>query len=163
MDRDANKKKELLNRWYQRFAAGRATCIASKGELLDKQKILSRIGEVVAGFANELSIYILLLDSGTGKVPIYVGKSDTPLIRWSNHLDGLSHGKSSYRKWKALLSNADGTVKYDLTLLVVPKSAIDEPPIPDFPTAVGAVEYQLIALASDAFPDTLLNHEGKSR
>jgi len=47
--------------------------------------------------------------------------------------------------------------------MVVPQDAIIAPPIPGFPTSVGSVEYQLVALAQDAFARTLLNREGVGR
>lgn len=47
--------------------------------------------------------------------------------------------------------------------MVVPEDAISASPIPGFPTSVGSVEYQLVALAQDAFPGTLLNREGVGR
>ncbi|MDR7236526.1 hypothetical protein [Neobacillus drentensis] len=68
--------------------------------------------------------------------------------------------KGSYLEWKNLLIDELDIAKHALILLIIPDNEIVTPPIPNFPKTVGSVEYQLVSLVSDAYPDTLLNNEG---
>ncbi|WP_375790304.1 hypothetical protein [Paenibacillus agricola] len=92
----------------------------------------------------------------------YIGKSKTPVRRWNSHIKNLNIGKSSYSKWKIYLLD-NNRANYDCILMVIPEVAISEPPIKGFPKTIGSIEYQLVSLASDAYPDTLLNKEGNRR
>jgi hypothetical protein len=93
----------------------------------------------------------------------FLGKTDDPMARWRQHLDGWASGTGSYARWRQALLDAEGRVRYPLTLLVVSAVAIVRAPLPGFPTTVGSVEYQLVGLAADAFPGRLLNSEGQGR
>jgi hypothetical protein len=95
--------------------------------------------------------------------PVYIGKTDDPMVRWRQHLDGWASGTGSYARWRQTLLDAEGRVRCPLTLLVVPAGAIVRAPLPGFPTTVGSVEYQLVGLAADTFPGRLLNSEGQGR
>lgn len=98
-------------------------------------------------------------------MPLYIGKSENPFSRWVNgHLRRLreEHNGSQTGSYaalqKALKVNPEG-----LQLFCVNEDDILFPPIPGFPTTAGAVEYQLVGLAQDAFPGMLLNKEGAAR
>jgi hypothetical protein len=93
-------------------------------------------------------------------VPVYVGKSNNPLKRWEDHINGLKEGTGHYSKWRETLLE-DGKAKFDISLSLIPASIISRPPIPEFPTTIGSVEYQLVELVSESYPETSLNVEGK--
>lgn len=96
--------------------------------------------------------------------PAYIGKTRTPATRWNQHLTALGQGEGHYARWRQrFLREGHETVRFDLDLLVVGEAHIAFPPLPGFPTTIGAVEYQLVGLAADAYPLRLLNHEGQAR
>jgi hypothetical protein len=157
--RDADKKRALLAAWWAPLLQNHCFGLFDRLTPLDPTAALLRLAAVPA----VSSIYVLLADIYGEVTPVYIGKADDPLARWRQHLDGWLRGSGSYARWREALLDADERVRYDLTLLVVPADAIVNSPIPGFPTTVGSVEYQLVGLASDAFPGRLLNSEGQGR
>jgi hypothetical protein len=97
-------------------------------------------------------IYLLCMKDADTYIPIYIDKSKIPVTRWRSHVKNLYLGKSSYGKWKMYLLDDDSAI-YDCILMLVPESAIAEPPIKGFPKTIGSIEYQLVSLASDAYPE----------
>jgi hypothetical protein len=161
MRRDAETKKHLLSEWWGRFPPSLTHRILRAGDALDVERSVASLppGPEVG----ESSVYVLFGEDGEGRVPLYVGKSDAPRSRWETHLKSFAQGEGVYRKWRQALLDGAGTARFDLWLLIVPASRITAPPIPGFPVTVGSVEYQLVALAADAFPGRLLNSEGRGR
>ncbi|MBB6670057.1 GIY-YIG nuclease family protein [Cohnella nanjingensis] len=155
-------KKDLLIRWmaaYEQIVIPFST-IDYKINVLN---IIQMIAEKTAGMSFEDSIYILRMWTDEGCIPIYIGRSNAPVTRWKSHLTGLIGGKKLYSRWQRLLLTEDGLMNQRVDLMIVLDSMIKKPPIPGFPCTIGAVEYQLVSLASDAYPATLLNHEGNRR
>jgi hypothetical protein len=163
MSRDADRKRGLLCGWWGDLLTTHAVRILDAGTPLQKGPVLERLGGLVGESRQSQSIYVLFVETEAGKVPVYVGRADAPLVRWGQHLDGWLSGVGPYARWRGSLLDERGRAREALTLLVVPVESIARPPIPGFPTSVGSVEYQLVALAEDAYPGRLLNHEGKGR
>ncbi|MBA4189526.1 MAG: hypothetical protein C0467_16175 [Planctomycetaceae bacterium] len=163
MVRDAEKKKTLLHEWLVPFLPTRAVRILDSGSILEKASVQQRLSTLSGNCPNTFSIYVLFSETTEGLVPVYIGKADQPLVRWGQHLDGWLAGSGVYGGWRRALLDDQGKARTALTLLVVPGTDITRPPIPGFPTTVGAVEYQLVGLAGDAYPGRLLNHEGVGR
>ena len=107
-----------------------------------------------------LYLYVMALPSAGFHVPLYVGKSRSPSSRWNTgHVAGLNkNGMGSYAAWRRTLTGRG----LETLLYVLHESEIVEPPLRGFSRTVGAVEYQLIALATD-FSVLLLNSEGVPR
>lgn len=159
MNLDAQKKSALLTSWYEDFLPSHTVCLFDRLSRFDRTTAISRL----ANLPTKPSIYILFVTEQDCFVPVYIGKADSPLLRWGQHLEGWSKGAGSYARWRAALLDTDGRANADLTLLVIPLDEIKQPPIPGFPVSLGTVEYQLVGLASDAFPGRLLNSEGRGR
>jgi hypothetical protein len=159
MTRDADKKRALLAAWWVPLLSDYSIRLFDRHTSFDPSAASLRLATVPA----VSSIYVLLADINGEVTPLYVGKAEDPLARWRQHLDGWMRGSGSYARWREALLDAEERTRYELTLLVVPAEAITFPPIPGFPTTVGSVEYQLVGLASDAFPGHLLNSEGQGR
>jgi hypothetical protein len=111
-----------------------------------------------------MALYIVSYSDGEQQVPIYIGKSRNPWQRWERgHLRGLRQavetGGGLYARWCAVFDQ----IMQPLLLHCISEDAILAPPIPGFPQTVGSVEYQLISLTADAYPDRLLNSEGVAR
>lgn len=159
MSRDADKKRILFNAWSATLLPKHSFHLCEPFAPLDPNTLMARL----AGLPVTSSIYILFANIGGEATPVYIGKADDPSVRWRQHIDGWIRGTRSYARWRKNLIDTDDRVRYDVTLLVVPAEAIVNPPLPGFPTTVGSVEYQLVGLASDAFPGRLLNCEGKER
>jgi hypothetical protein len=115
-------------------------------------------GDPLSGY-----IYILLIDNGSERIPVYIGRAKDPIVRWSKHLAGLHSGERSYARWCKVLLTDEGMARYGLNLVVIPISEVKHAPLPNFPISAGAIEYQLIAIAGEAYPGWLLNHEGHRR
>jgi hypothetical protein len=156
------EKKLLLTKWINTYFSKFSIVFCSKGAAINTAAILNGIKHVLEGTDSPECIYILYINDDSGRVPAYIGKSNEPVKRWRSHIMKLMEGKHSYNKWKSLILENE-IAKFDCELLVVPDVAISEPPIKGFPKTIGSIEYQLVSLASDAFPDTLLNHEGNRR
>lgn len=161
MSRDSDKKREQLNAWWADLLPEHSFQLFEPLEPLDPMVAMDRLASLPAA----PSVYVLFADIERKVTPVYVGKADrsTPSDRWRQHLDGWVRGTGSYAHWRETLLEADGKVRYNLTLLVVPEVALIRPPLPGFPCTIGSVEYQLVGLAADAFPGWLLNHEGQGR
>jgi hypothetical protein len=161
MNRDAGKKRELLTSWWASFLPDHSCRLFDPLAPLDPEAAMARL----ARLPTTPSVYVLLADIDGEATPVYIGKADrsTPGVRWQQHLDAWKRGTGSYARWREALLDAQGRVRYALTLLVVPAEAIVSPPLPGFPTTIGSVEYQLVGLAADAFPGRLLNSEGQGR
>ena len=86
----------------------------------------------------------------------------SPVQRWRAHLAGVDRGTRGYARWRESLLDPAGGARCGLCLALVAASTIVGPPIPGFPASVGAVEYQLVSLAGDAY-GRLLNVEGNRR
>jgi hypothetical protein len=138
--------------------------VASSGNRVDADAVVKQLRSPPWDrTAGDGFIYTLFIAAGDMLVPVYIGKTDAPGDRWATHLHCLESGQGSYRRWRQLLLDGGGCARYDMSLLVAPLSAVATPPIPGFPVTAGSVEYQLIGLASDAYPATLLNCEGNRR
>ena len=156
-------KKRILDAWLSVHMKGHLITLLNLCEMVDRQRMLDTIERFVSNLPNEMCIYILLVKVAGSNVPIYVGKSDKLAHRWRNHLTGIEKGDRLYAKWRRLLLDNEGKARYETLLMVVPSSHVGQPPLPEFPSTVGSVEYQLVSLISDSYPSTFLNIEGKSR
>ena len=163
MSQDADRKRVLLTDWCGAFLPQHSAPILTRGMPVGRELALERIARMPAGCPAGSSVYVLLAETVEGPVPVYIGKADSPLRRWRQHLEGWCLGTRSYAKWREVLLDPDGLARDDLTLLIVPATSIDRPPIPGFPMTIGAVEYQLVGLAEGAYPGRLLNDEGRGR
>lgn len=113
-----------------------------------------------------ISLYVVSLGiPGSETAVAYVGKAASPWRRWQGgHLRNLraaAEGRKSsvYADWVRLFESTVETIH----LVRVGEGQIEFPPIPGFPCTVGSVEYQLVSLAYDCFPEYLLNREGVAR
>jgi hypothetical protein len=158
------KKKQLLNDWLNIFKENFKIEFAAQGQKVNKDLILERIRCHCTKFNGSREyIYLLCVSTSQETIPVYIGKSVNPTSRWRGHISKLLEGKGSYSHWKNLLIREDDIATQSLILLIIPENRIENPPIPNFPTTVGSVEYQLVSLVSDAYPETLLNKEGNRR
>jgi hypothetical protein len=158
------KKKQLLNDWLNIFKENSKIEFAAQGQNVNMDLILEGIRCHCAKFNGSGEyIYLLCVSKGKETIPVYIGKSVNPSSRWRSHISKLLEGKGSYSHWKNLLIREDDIANQSLILLIIPENRIENPPIPNFPTTVGSVEYQLVSLVSDAYPETLLNKEGNRR
>lgn len=157
---DVGRKRQLFESWLSQHQQ-HAAALSEAGRLLDVQEAVRRVSSLVGPQPAGEFVYVLL-EQRDEQVPAYVGKSRTPVRRWTSHLRSLLVGKGSYARWQARLLNA-GLVRYPLTLYVIGQGQVHTPPIPGFPVAIGAVEYQLLGLAEDAYALPLLNVEGQRR
>ncbi|MFP5111642.1 GIY-YIG nuclease family protein [Bacillaceae bacterium C204] len=161
---DFDKKKHLLEEWISLYRDKFRIEFAAEGQKINKQKIQELINRHCSNYRVSIeSIYLLCMFSDNETIPVYIGKSVNPYTRWKSHIGKLLEGKGSYLRWKYLLIHDDDIAKHTLILLIIPDHEIVTPPIPNFPKTVGSVEYQLVSLVSDAYPDTLLNKEGNRR
>jgi len=163
MHTDAAAKQILLWLWISLHAVGRSAAL-----LVDSASGVAVPDEAIDRLrrgSHQPHVYLVCSGAPLEQPrPLYVGKSDYPALRWANgHLPGLRRallGRGGpYARWIESFRSA----RRPIHLMVVPQDAIIAPPIPGFPTSVGSVEYQLVALAQDAFPGTLLNREGVGR
>ncbi|MEH7744735.1 GIY-YIG nuclease family protein [Neobacillus drentensis] len=158
------KEKHLLEEWINLYRDKFRIEFAAEGQRINKQKIENLIKCHILNYRDTSEhIYLLCMSSDNETIPVYVGKSVNPYTRWKSHIGKLLEGKGSYLRWKNLLIHDDNIAKHALILLIIPDNEILTPPIPNFPKTVGSVEYQLVSLVSDAYPDTLLNKEGNRR
>jgi hypothetical protein len=161
---DFEKKKHLLEEWIKLYKDKFRIEFAAEGQRINKQKIEDLIKRHCSDYRDTSEyIYLLCMTSDNDTIPVYVGKSVNPSTRWKSHVRKLLEGKGSYLRWKNLLIQDHDIAKHTLILLIIPDKGIVTPPIPHFPKTVGSVEYQLVSLVSDAYPDTLLNKEGNRR
>ena len=158
---DVLLKREYFEAWLEKHTKYQIRLV-DQGSTLHVTEALSRLLPLVEQKASKEFIYILVEERPDGRVPAYIGKSKQPLTRWRSHLQKLQQGLGSYARWRDRLLQNDLTL-FDLTLYVIGDQQVVSPPIPDFPMTIGAIEYQLIGLAEDAYPFKLLNHEGQSR
>lgn len=156
-------KKDLLKRWLDNHKQYCFT-FQSGNENMEPLAILKQIEQFLFGVTYKDTIYILYIVSDVeGIIPVYIGRSNTPLIRWKSHLRGFIRGAGVYATWRKLLLDDTGKFKKEVGLFLIADSYLLQPPIPGFPCTIGSVEYQLVSLISDSYPDTLLNHEGNRR
>lgn len=154
------EKRKLIFEWASKHDENHLH-LFEENSVFNKRNAIQRITIFADIFEN--SIYLLLANIQGVDTPIYVGKSKRPFARWKQHISGFESGKATYSKWRGLLVNGNDVLNFDVKLLIVPERKILFPPISDFPITIGAVEYQLVSLISDAFPETLLNSEGNRR
>jgi hypothetical protein len=152
----------LLHDWLTVYTDRFSLRLLRKGDPFDKQQLLHRVADVTSKIPDESVIYVLSIVKGEELVPVYVGKTKTPLKRWEGHINGLLRGGGRYSKWLQVLFQ-NWKARFDTSLILIPASKISEPPIPNFPITVGSVEYQLVELVSGNYPETCLNVEGKRR
>jgi hypothetical protein len=161
---DSDKKKHLLKNWISYYLEDYLIDIAVEGQRITRNMIVESIAKQSSNITESKEyIYLLCIYEGNKLIPVYIGKSTNPLIRWKNHQVKWLSGKGTYFNWKNLLITENEMAKYTLKLLIIPENEIINPPIPNFPNTVGSIEYQLISLVSDAYPKTLLNKEGNRR
>jgi hypothetical protein len=156
------EKVQLITSWMNLYINEFSFAFCTEGERIDSAAVQNSITKTLEGKEESECIYLLCIKNELDFIPIYIGKSKTPENRWRSHIKNLHIGKGSYAKWKSYLLEND-RAKQDCMLMVVPEVAIVKPPINDFPKTIGSIEYQLVSLASDAHPVTLLNHEGNRR
>jgi hypothetical protein len=161
---DQERKQVLLDRWLTLFLDEYSFLLFDKDGEVNAKEASTKIKTASLHWKDfDQSLYVLLIRLKSTLVPVYIGKSNNPLNRWQSHIKSLVKGKGSYQRWRSLLLNETGTFKYATFLLIVPDYMIAKPVIPGFPHTVGSIEYQLIGLASDVYPDYLLNLEGNRR
>jgi hypothetical protein len=156
------EKKQLLSCWMKLHLEKFSCSFCLKDEPINSNLIQNNIKKMILGYEGAEYIYLLCINVEQDIIPIYIGKSITPVTRWRSHIKNLQVGNNSYGEWRNKLFD-NQSMKYDCILMVVPDIFILEPPIIGFPKTIGSVEYQLIGLTSDAYPDTLLNNEGNRR
>lgn len=157
-------KRDLLDDWMSLYKDQYSIKFVMKGQSIIKEKILEEIEKHYLRHEDSHNfVYLLCISNDENLVPAYIGKSVNPVNRWKSHIDRIQKGTGSYKKWKDILLQKNEIAKYTLLLFVIPEKSIATPPIPNFPTSVGSVEYQLISLVSDVYPSILLNHEGNRR
>ncbi|GGK38173.1 hypothetical protein GCM10008955_35090 [Deinococcus malanensis] len=160
---DALRKRVLFEAWmaeHQPFSVQ----FAQKGEAIDRRTVLARLTTLAGRQRAPEYVYVLSERRPEEITPAYVGKARSPVTRWTQHLAGLTKGEGSYARWRQrFLREGHETVRFDLDLLLVGETQVQFPPLPGFPTTIGAVEYQLVGLAAGAYPLRLLNHEGQAR
>src|SRR5262245_13914657 len=136
MSRDADRKRALLTSWWGNLLPDHSFRLFEPMDPLDPEVAMARL----SGLPDGPSVYALLADIDGEITPVYIGKADrsTPRARWRQHLDGWVRGTGSYARWREALLDAEGRVRYALTLLVVPAEAILSPPLPGFPRTIGS-------------------------
>lgn len=155
------RKRQLFEAWlgqHQSFA----TALSGAGQPLNVKGAVEGIAHLVGKQGSAEYIYLLVEQQEGVEVPAYIGKSKNPVSRWTSHLKNLLVGEKAYARWQARLLD-EGQVRQPLKLYVIGQDQVQGPPIPGFPTTIGAIEYQLIGLAADAFVPRLLNSEGQAR
>ncbi|CAG7658373.1 GIY-YIG nuclease family protein [Paenibacillus allorhizosphaerae] len=155
-------KKEMIDQWLTLYHL-RTVQFPPLGTLLENKFVIEDMEKLLEHQSFSDSIYVLRMKTNDGFIPIYIGRSNSPVSRWKSHLDGLKKGKALYKRWRHLLLDSSDCLKQTLELIIILDREITAPPIPSFPCTIGSVEYQLVSLASDAYPDFLLNHEGNRR
>lgn len=162
----SQQKRDLLNRWLAAHAPGNSVLLfANKAP--HYELTVDAIGLLKNLRANvEMSLYIVCLGNPEHEAIVaYVGKAANPWRRWQGgHLKKLREVvkrqvNSSYTRWVDLFETTDRMIY----LICIDEREINFSPIPEFPNTVGAIEYQLISLAQDCFPEYLLNQEGVGR
>lgn len=159
------QKAQLFRTWMTSHLNVRSVLLFSR--LLPEPAITLEAKTALLGCDSDIvHLYVLYIgDSANMLKPLYIGKADSPAKRWlQGHLPKLRRAatgsdQGSYGRWWHALQDADTEVR----LFVIAEPDIQYPPIPGFPKTVGSIEYQLIALATDAFPGVLLNYEGVGR
>ena len=158
---DHLRKRQLFEAWLSQHQSF-ATALSGAGQPLNVKEAVERIAHLVGKQGSAEYIYLLVEQQDGEEVPAYIGKSKTPVSRWTSHLKNLLVGEKSYGRWQARLLD-EGQVRQPLGLYVIGQDQVQSPPIPGFPMTIGAIEYQLIGLAADAFVPRLLNSEGQAR
>ncbi|WP_084047228.1 GIY-YIG nuclease family protein [Deinococcus hopiensis] len=160
---DASQQRLLLEAWLSAHQAY-AALMATGRTPFSRRAVLARVASLAGQQGDAEYVYVLMERRLDEDVPAYVGKAKDPLRRWSQHLSGLEQGEGSYARWRRrLLREGHHEARFDLHLYVVGQSHVAFAPLPDFPSTIGSVEYQLIGLAAGAFPLPLLNVEGQAR
>lgn len=152
MTPDAEQKREWVEAWLRAHDAYRVDLHAG-GELVTSdsaQRLAAALGER----GTQDSLYVLVRQAAPLE-PLYIGKAKQPVQRWRSHLRGVQLGQGTYARWRPHW-------EHPLALYVIPGPAICGSPIPNFPTTIGSVEYQLIGLCQDAFPNGV-NIDGVAR
>lgn len=152
MTADTAQKRQWVQAWLRAHEAYRVP-LHSGGEL-EARDSTQRLATALGDRGHRDSLYVLVRQD-TPLEPLYIGKSRQPLQRWRSHLRGVQSGQGTYARWQPHWD-------HPLALYVIPGPAISASPIPDFPTTVGSVEYQLIGLCQDAFPNGV-NIDGVAR
>jgi hypothetical protein len=164
MQRGDEGKARLFTTWFE---AHRDTNIVPLFSAVAPQFVL--IAAAPLFFARPeragLYLYMLLAKSLHECYPLYIGKTTSPRKRWlQGHLRHLRQARSgaqvgSYSRWVQVLETLEGQAY----LFCIHECAITSAPLPGFPMTIGSIEYQLVSLASDAFPGRLFNSEGRGR
>jgi len=163
MESDALQKRVLFEAWIEAHRHSSAT-LALAGEPIDRRRFLARMASLAGQQRDDDYVYLLLERRPNEETPAYIGRAVSPMRRWMEHLTGLAKGTGSYARWRTrLLREGHDTTRFDLDVLVIGETHLHFPPLPGFPATIGAVEYQLVGLAADAYPLRLLNHEGQGR
>lgn len=158
---DHLRKRQLFEAWLCHHQSYAIT-LSEAGQPLRVMEAVKGIAGLVSKQGSTEYIYLLVEQQAGEVVPAYIGKSKNPVRRWTTHLKNLQVGEKAYGRWQARLLD-EGQVRHPLKLYVIGQDQVHGPPIPNFPTTIGAIEYQLIGLAADAFVPRLLNLEGQAR
>ncbi|MBB6099715.1 hypothetical protein HNR42_003173 [Deinobacterium chartae] len=158
---DVARKRQLFQGWLASHATY-STWLATAGQPIDPRVATERIARLADAQRSPEYLYVLTECAASKEIPAYIGKSRTPARRWSSHLQHLARGEKGYARWQRRLLE-QGRAVCDLKLYVIGQHQVQAPPLEGFPTTIGALEYQLIGLAADAFTVRLLNSEGQAR
>jgi hypothetical protein len=159
------RKRALFTKWLQQIPSEQKILLFNAHQRVSDWNRTDQLREFLKTHSTEYCIYLMLSEIAPSiEVPLYIGKSKDVLKRWDDHFNNLFNKQKmkSYSQWWSKLIDQDQFL-YNTYLLVISQSKIQTPPIPDFPTSVQSVEYQLIGLASDAYAEYLLNQEGNRR
>lgn len=159
------QKQHLLHHWLEIHAADScAPLFASRAPYFSPTaEAVALLQRPIVGPG--MFLYVVCLgNQHNTTMPIYIGKAANPWKRWNGgHFRGLRQAyhthEGRYVRWIACFDRHPDPI----SLICLHESHIQFPPLADFPTSVGAVEYQLISLAADAYPSSLLNDEGVAR
>lgn len=116
-------KKELLYQWLNTQQSIRVE-FQAKQCLLEPDVILKNMEVLLVREVFSDSIYILRILSQNEWIPVYIGRSNSPVNRWKAHLKSLLKGASLYKRWRTLLLDEQNCALHDTDLLLFLDSKI---------------------------------------
>ena len=141
------EKRKVYNAWYVQQPLENATLFEVRNSTYFLTTDITNILAHCIGDATYL--YIMEQVSGQDRFPLYIGKSNSPLLRWRSHLKMLNiSAKGSYVAWRRAFDTMSGSV----CLSVIGARSLKSAPFPGFPCSVGSIEYQLVSLACGFSP-----------
>ena len=160
MNRDKKKKQELFLDWILKHQEDN-TCILFK-KTYPELEISTELNEFLRKYKSN-TVYIMMNLENNIWQPQYIGKSKNVKKRWMDHINELKNVYLNINNRKSNWRERLIKIKIPINLLCVEEESIKTPPIPGFPITIGAIESQLISLASDCYDSPLLNYEGVKR